>query len=336
MPWQITENDDRCPASKPWAVIKQDDGELEGCHATEGDAQDQLAALNAAENEASAMPIRSDDPLHYIDVIRGVQPLERGDGNAMIGYPVVFNEWAEITSFDGAFLERVDRRALNRTLNDRGDRVKVQFDHGMHPQIGSLPLGKPSVMKPDERGMFVEVPLSDTAYNRDIIKPLLRDGAIDGMSFRFQVMKDEWDEEPQRSDHNPDGLPERTITEVRLFEFGPVTFPAYEATQVGIRSQAAFRLWQETPPEKRAEVLADAGLRSNTQDDDDSLHERSPDTDDPLAERSSNADDSPEGRSQDNQLSNRQRAHMQRRTELQGARLELILQGADRYVQEDP
>ena len=31
----------------------------------------------------------------------------------------------------------------------------------------------------------------------------------------------------ERSAHNPKGLPERTILEARVYEFGPVNFPAY-------------------------------------------------------------------------------------------------------------
>ena len=32
----------------------------------------------------------------------------------------------------------------------------------------------------------------------------------------------------QASSYKPTGLPERTITEAKVMEFGPVTFPAYE------------------------------------------------------------------------------------------------------------
>lgn len=48
MPWSVTQNDDRCDTGE-WAVVKDDDNELEGCHASEEEAQAQVAALNASE-----------------------------------------------------------------------------------------------------------------------------------------------------------------------------------------------------------------------------------------------------------------------------------------------
>ena len=53
MPWHV-EQSGECPASRPWAVVKDDDGTIEGCHASEADAQDQLTALNIAESEGRA------------------------------------------------------------------------------------------------------------------------------------------------------------------------------------------------------------------------------------------------------------------------------------------
>ena len=46
MPWHIESDNPECEG---WAVVKDDDGEIEGCHATEEAAEEQLAALNAAE-----------------------------------------------------------------------------------------------------------------------------------------------------------------------------------------------------------------------------------------------------------------------------------------------
>jgi hypothetical protein len=48
MPWHIGTHAD-CPADEPVAVIKDDDGSLEGCHANQEDAKKQLAALYANE-----------------------------------------------------------------------------------------------------------------------------------------------------------------------------------------------------------------------------------------------------------------------------------------------
>lgn len=173
------------------------------------------------------------------------------DGNTLVGYAAVFNKWAEIDSWEGRFRERLAPGAFKKTLAERGKQVKVLFNHGMDPSIGDKPLGKPSVMEEDGRGLKVEVPLDDTSYNADI-KALLRSGALDGMSFRMTVVKDEWDK--MDSD-----LPERTIQEVRLYEFGPVTFPAYSATKAGVRAHApqAFEAWRSANPPAPAETRDD-------------------------------------------------------------------------------
>lgn len=50
MPYKIVAGSDKgCPKSKPYAVVKQDTGELVGCHTTKAGANKQLAALYANE-----------------------------------------------------------------------------------------------------------------------------------------------------------------------------------------------------------------------------------------------------------------------------------------------
>lgn len=161
----------------------------------------------------------------------------------LFGHAARFDEWTEINSpWEGHFLERIVPGAFRKTLRERGSRVKVLLNHGMDPQVGDKPLGVPSVLHEDDEGLYHETPLLDTTYNRDIAE-LVRAGAIDGQSIRFTVMDEEWVDRPQRSEVNPQGLPERTIRAVRLYELGPVTFPAYEATTVGVRSAAAYEAW---------------------------------------------------------------------------------------------
>ena len=116
-------------------------------------------------------------------------------------------------------------------------------------------LGVPTLLREDEQGAAYEV--LDTTYVADLL-PGLRIGAY-GASFRFKVLGEDVDQKPNRSTYNPLGLPERTIREATVMEFGPVTFPAYEGATAGVRSltdwwlQAAgnFRMWLLAQPRTR-------------------------------------------------------------------------------------
>lgn len=54
MPWHVVRDHSECPAGKPWAVVKNATGRVEGCHATEGEADDHMRALYANEPSAAA------------------------------------------------------------------------------------------------------------------------------------------------------------------------------------------------------------------------------------------------------------------------------------------
>ena len=68
---------------------------------------------------------------------------ESTDGlGTLHGYAAVFNEDTVIDSWEGQFVERIAPGAFTKTLEERGDRVKVLFNHGFDPSIGDKPLGK--------------------------------------------------------------------------------------------------------------------------------------------------------------------------------------------------
>jgi HK97 family phage prohead protease len=167
-------------------------------------------------------------------------PEQRADGDD--GMPVMtvefsrFGSWYEIDSYwEGRFLERTQKGAFKRTINALGPAgVKVLFNHGRDLQINQKVLGVANVLEERDTSPYMEVPLLDTSYNRDLV-PGLRAGAY-GSSFMFEVVQETWNHEPDISSHNPDGLPERTITEIRLFEAGPVTWPANPDATAGLRS----------------------------------------------------------------------------------------------------
>ncbi len=146
-----------------------------------------------------------------------------------------FGEWYEINSlWEGHFLERTERGAFDKTIKESGANVKSLFNHGFDPQVGQKVLGSIESLTEEPDSPVGVVRLFDTSYNRDLL-PGLEAGAY-GSSFRMRVIRDEVNEDPGASDYNPKGLPERTIKEVRLFEFGPVTFPANPGSTAGVRS----------------------------------------------------------------------------------------------------
>lgn len=161
------------------------------------------------------------EEVRYVDFRAAGDP----EGRTLEGYAAVFNQWTDIRDSLGAYREQIAPGAFKRSL---GQRTPVlQFDHGQHPLIGSLPLGSLTVAREDRNGLFVRAKLSDN-WLIDPVRDAIRDGGINGMSFRFKVIDDEWG-----ADDNGET---RTIREVELLELGPVVFPAYQQTSVAVRS----------------------------------------------------------------------------------------------------
>jgi HK97 family phage prohead protease len=214
-------------------VVKDDDNELEGCHMTEDQAKDQQAALYANEDGGRAERPPRDNIVR--SVMPGVELRADEERPTLFGHFAVFDQWAEIDSaFEGHFMERIAPGAFAKSFAENRSRIRVLFEHGQDPQIGNKPLGPIADLREDKVGAYYEVPLSDTSYNRDITQ-LLRDGLL-GASFRFSVIKEDFKRNTSASPYNPEALPERTVQEVDLAEFGPVTFPAYAGASAGVRS----------------------------------------------------------------------------------------------------
>jgi hypothetical protein len=181
------------------------------------------------------------ETLRDVDLVRAVPALGEMRADEAGGMPTMvvrfskFDTWYEVSSFwEGDFLERTVRGTFKRTIREDRTSMRVLFNHGFDGYIGDKVLGPINDLREDPDSPTGEVPLFDTAYNRELL-PGLEANAY-GSSFRMRVIRDEWNDEPGASDHNPKGLPERTIKEVRLFEFGPVTFPANPDATASVRS----------------------------------------------------------------------------------------------------
>lgn len=176
-----------------------------------------------------------------LEVVRAVASTVRAKPSGEGGMPLMevrfsaFGSWYEIDSmWEGNFLERTEAGAFAKTIQESGAQVKVLFNHGFDPAVGQKVLGVTESLSEERDSPVGLVRLFDTSYVRDLLPGL--EAGVYGSSFRMRVTRDEWDNDPEPSDYNPRGIPERTIKEVRLFEFGPVTFPANPDSTAGVRS----------------------------------------------------------------------------------------------------
>jgi HK97 family phage prohead protease len=170
-----------------------------------------------------------------------------GDGLTLEGYAAVWDSPTEINSVrEGNFIERIKPGAFKRTLNAK--MPVLMFNHGQHPLIGDMPLGKIEEAREDVRGLFIRARLSDNWLVQPV-RDAIAAQAVSGMSFRMSIPEngDTW-----RKPATRDGLPERDISEIKCYELGPVVFPAYEETTVGVRS--AEILEALTDPDVRSDL----------------------------------------------------------------------------------
>ena len=175
------------------------------------------------------------------------QPFElRADDDAIrvSGYAAVFGEEADI---GGYFTEVIERGAFANAI-ERGDDVVFLVNHDGLPlartRSGTLRLSE------DERGLYMETELDGNDPDVRAIVPKMKRGDLDKMSFAFVPERQEWDESGDK--------PKRIIRDVRLHDVAIVTTPAYDGTEIGLRSLEQHRA---KPHDGRAKRLMSMRLR---------------------------------------------------------------------------
>lgn len=213
---------------------------------------------------------------------------EGGEGLTLDGYGAVFNRETIIDSWEGKFKETIAPGSMKRSFRETPPRI--QFDHGRHPMIGSIPIAKleriAEEVDPDlapEGGAHIVGRVFDN-WLMQPVRDAIAAGAVDGMSFRFSVVREQWqtadgkvirDDEELRAvlratwyeDVPDDELPVRTLKELKVPEMGPVVWPAYSDTSVGMRSQV-IDLGRLNDPEQR-KLLAQAVFIADAAEQDD-------------------------------------------------------------------
>lgn len=158
---------------------------------------------------------------------RGLKVETRGDDEqaVIVGYGAVFHR-ADDAGTEYRLWEDVFERIMPGAFDEIGD-VRSFFNHNPDTVLGRTTSGT-LALSVDDDGLRYEVTPPQTA--RHVVESVER-GDVTGSSFMFVPTSTTWREEER------DGrtVSIREINSVELFEVGPVTFPAYEATSAGTR-----------------------------------------------------------------------------------------------------
>lgn len=210
----------------------------------------------------------------------GVTLESRAEGDdsppTIVGHGAVFYDGTPETEFRlfPDLVERIATGAFDRALSEKHD-VRGLKNHDPNLVLGRTESGTMG-LSTDKRGLVYTIDTPDTQVGRDTVEEIRR-GDISGSSFAFRVVAEEWRDEPEDNDE-PDGPTKsiRTITDVQLFDTGPVTFPAYSGTDSALRGcgvcvrtedaddvKAARDAWRARIAEREtraAHVLAESAL----------------------------------------------------------------------------
>jgi len=181
----------------------------------------------------------------------------RADGKRMIvGYGAVFydpdDEGTEYQLW-GDTVERIAPGAFDRAIAE--DDVRGLFNHDANRLLGRTAAGTMR-LSVDAVGLRYEIDIDEDDADSASAARKIERGDLDGSSFSFRGERVTW------IDGGDDGPEVRLLEAVELYDVGPVTFPAYQATTAGVRSggetdeaRAGYEQWKAESGRRKAEGL---------------------------------------------------------------------------------
>lgn len=124
----------------------------------------------------------------------------------------------------GGFRERIAPGAFAKTITS-GD-IRALWNHDANIVLGRNKSGTLRLSE-DSAGLYYECDVPDTQLVRDMVVSPISRGDVNQCSFGFSTNADKW--------AKVDGEWIRTLLECDLFDVSPVTYPAYQSTDVAVR-----------------------------------------------------------------------------------------------------
>lgn len=158
-----------------------------------------------------------------------------GDSKKIVGTAAVYYDGTERTEYllwdtkRERVVERIMPGAFGKAL-ERKDDTRGLFNHNPNQILGRTTAGTMQ-LSTTGIGLGYEIDPGDTSVARDVMEHLRR-GDVTGSSFAFIADEERWTD---TKDADGKWHSVREILSVTLFDVGPVTYPAYEATSSGVR-----------------------------------------------------------------------------------------------------
>jgi len=177
------------------------------------------------------------------------KPMPEAETPMIVGYASVFYDGTPWTQYNlwGNVVERIMPGAFTEAI--KGDCAALR-NHNANMLLGRTTADPPTLrLHEDKIGLHYEIDPPQSMCGMETVESIRR-GDMQGSSFAFRITKEMWSEEK-----TPEGmmLEVRSILAVELYDVGPVTFPAYEASTTGLRSsgevdeaRASYARWQES------------------------------------------------------------------------------------------
>jgi hypothetical protein len=159
-------------------------------------------------------------------------------GEYIEGHSAVFNTWAEIYP---NFFERIMPGAFVDTITE--DDIRCLFNHDMNYPLGRVSAGNLELQE-DETGLGMRCKPTDTTYSRDL-KVNIAANVVKEQSFSFFIKDRKKDQIWESRIENGIEKLYRTILRCRVMDVSPVTYPAYEDTDVSVRCIDEYRNSEE-------------------------------------------------------------------------------------------
>ena len=171
----------------------------------------------------------------------GIVTRAEGDSRTVKGRAVVFNAWSEDL---GGFREKIAPGALDGVI-ERSD-IFALLDHRRERGIlGRSKRGDQVSLRLNvtDAGLDYEFEAPDTALGNELLSCLER-GEIDGSSFAFTVLEDQWERVGDEY--------QRTITKIdELYDVSPVYSPAYSQTTCDLRGLETLKAEERAAEERQ-------------------------------------------------------------------------------------